>query len=76
MKRAEQMRINGIDRNRLRDLARRVAEIAAMPIMAERRDLWRRHNRMEIVLLDTHTCEFHSERFDEWSRIAHESVTE
>ncbi|MBE3070292.1 MAG: hypothetical protein IMZ66_08655, partial [Planctomycetes bacterium] len=30
----------------LRDLARRVAEIASLPIMAERRPLWRRHNRL------------------------------
>ena len=33
----------------LRDLARRVAEIAALPIMAERRALWRRHNALEPV---------------------------
>jgi len=33
----------------LRNLARRVAEAASLPIMAERRDLWRRHNRLERV---------------------------
>lgn len=32
------------DRETLRLLARQVAEAAAQPIMAERRDLWRRHN--------------------------------
>lgn len=37
------------DRRILRDLAQRVAEIAAMPIMTERRDLWRRHNALEQV---------------------------
>lgn len=31
----------------LRDLARRVAEIAALPIMEERRRLWARHNRLQ-----------------------------
>ena len=30
---------------------------------------------LEIVLLDTHSCESHPERFAEWSRIAHEAVT-
>jgi hypothetical protein len=35
------------DRAVLRDLAARVAEIAARPVMAERRDLWRRHNDLE-----------------------------
>ncbi|MFB3893080.1 MAG: hypothetical protein ACE15C_13775 [Phycisphaerae bacterium] len=34
------------DRKILRDLARRVAEIAALPIMAERRELWKRHNSL------------------------------
>lgn len=29
---------------------------------------------LEIVLLDTHTCENHPERFDAWSRIAYEAV--
>ena len=37
------------DRRVLRDLARRVAEIAALPEMAARRDLWRRHNALEPV---------------------------
>lgn len=33
----------------LRDLAREVAELAAQPIMAERRAMWKRHNRLERV---------------------------
>lgn len=37
------------DRDVLRDLARRVAEIAALPVMDERRTMWRRHNRLERV---------------------------
>jgi len=35
------------ERTLLRELARRVAEIAALPVMAERRQLWMRHNRLE-----------------------------
>lgn len=35
------------DRSILRDLARRVADIAAMPIQAERRELWKKHNRLQ-----------------------------
>jgi hypothetical protein len=31
----------------LRTLARRYAEIAHLPVMAERRELWRRHHRLE-----------------------------
>lgn len=37
------------DRRILRDIARRAADIAATPVMAERRNLWRRHNAMENV---------------------------
>ena len=37
------------DRLLLRELANRVAEIAALPVQAERRELWRRHNRLERV---------------------------
>jgi len=29
---------------------------------------------LEIVLLDTHTCENHPERFDEWTRLARQAV--
>lgn len=35
------------ERNILRDLAKRVAEIADLPIMAERRDLWKKHNSLQ-----------------------------
>jgi hypothetical protein len=37
------------DRELLRDLARRVAAIAELPIQAERRELWKRHNSLEPV---------------------------
>ncbi|MBF0244111.1 MAG: hypothetical protein HQL31_02400 [Planctomycetes bacterium] len=30
---------------------------------------------LEIVLLDTHTCENHPERFEAWAQIAHQAVT-
>ena len=43
------MRVSDRDRNIVHDLARRVAEIAVMPVMAERREAWRRHNRLERV---------------------------
>lgn len=33
----------------LRDLAKHVAEIAGLPIMAKRRQMWMRHNRLERV---------------------------
>ena len=29
---------------------------------------------LELALLDTHTCEHHPERFDQWSQIAHEEA--
>lgn len=35
------------DKKRLRDLAKRVREIAEMPTMSERKDLWKKHNKME-----------------------------
>jgi hypothetical protein len=31
---------------------------------------------LEMVLKDTHTCESHPERFDEWTRIAREVIRE
>jgi hypothetical protein len=37
------------ERNILRNLAKRVAEAAALPVMEKRRELWRRHNRLERV---------------------------
>ena len=37
------------DRELLRDLARRIAEIAELPIQAERRELWKQHNSLKAV---------------------------
>jgi len=39
--------ISGPDRVILRDLADRVAEIASLPVQAERRELWREHNDLQ-----------------------------
>ena len=41
--------ISNPDRAILRDLAERVAEIASLPVQAERRELWRMHNDLEPV---------------------------
>ena len=41
--------IQGQDRKIVRDLARRVAEVASEPIMAQRRAMWVGHNRLERV---------------------------
>ena len=43
------MSINQKDKNILRDLANQVAEIASLPIMAERKEMWKRHNQLERV---------------------------
>ena len=43
------MPISERDRTILRDLARRVAEVAQLPVMARRRAMWRRHNGLERV---------------------------
>jgi hypothetical protein len=43
------MPISAKERVILRDLAKRVAEIADLPIQSERRELWKRHNRLERV---------------------------
>jgi hypothetical protein len=43
------MAFKGKDRAILRDLAKRVRDIAALPVMEERRELWRRHNRLQPV---------------------------
>jgi len=37
------------ERGLLRDLARKVAEVAGLPIMAERRAMWKRHNALRRV---------------------------
>lgn len=41
--------MNQHDRTIIRDLAKRVAEIAAQPIMAETRGIWKRHHALERV---------------------------
>jgi len=41
--------ITADERTLLRDLAGRVREAAELPVMAERRELWRRHNRLDPV---------------------------
>ncbi len=43
------MSVSANDRTILRDLAKRVAEIASLPMMAERRAMWTRHNGLERV---------------------------
>ena len=40
---------SGPDRELLRDLARRLAAIAALPVQAERRELWKQHSSLEPV---------------------------
>jgi len=40
---------NDSDRQILRDLAKRVADIAALPVQEERRSLWRQHNALQRV---------------------------
>lgn len=37
------------DKNIIRNLAKKVAEIADMPIMTERRELWKKHNSLQPV---------------------------
>jgi hypothetical protein len=39
--------ITSEERNVLRSLAERVADIASLPIMAERRELWKKHNSLQ-----------------------------
>ena len=43
------MAIGSRDRSILRRLAGRVAEIADLPVMEERRQMWIRHNQLESV---------------------------
>ncbi len=78
--------MNANDRTVLRDLAKQVRDVAALPVMAERRELWRRHNRLEggrpMVLVfpegswrellpaDAMTCEDEGARDIEW-RLRH-----
>jgi hypothetical protein len=44
---AEETRVTPAEAEVLRRLAGRVAGLAALPAMAEKRELWRRHNRLE-----------------------------
>ena len=37
------------DKQILRDLAKQVAEVASLPVMAERRTMWKRHNALQRV---------------------------
>jgi hypothetical protein len=41
------MNLSSNDRTILRDLAKRVAEVAALPVQSERRELWKRHNSLK-----------------------------
>jgi len=43
------MNLTATDRTLVRDLAKQVAEVAALAIQAERRELWKRHNRLERI---------------------------
>ncbi len=43
------MDISPKDRSIIRDLAKRVAEIAGLPVMAERRKMWTKHNALQRV---------------------------
>jgi hypothetical protein len=75
--------VSSRDRAYLRDLARQVAEITHLPVMEERRAMWRRHNSLErvrpMVLVfpegawrellpgSAMRCEGHRARAYEWS---------
>ena len=39
--------MNAKDKQIIRELAKRVAEVAELPIMAERRRLWKAHNSLK-----------------------------
>ncbi len=74
--------VSGSDRDTIRELARRVADIAAEPVMSERRELWKRHNSLsperamvllfpeggwnEILPRDTVSCSTEKARRIEW----------
>jgi hypothetical protein len=73
--------LSGRDRELLRELAWRTAEIAELEEGRISRDLRNglgvtRANDcvLEIILKDTHTCEHHPERFDRWLEIAREEI--
>ena len=48
-RRGDNKMITKEDRKILRDLAKRVAEIAELPIMEERRNMWKQHNQLKRV---------------------------
>jgi len=76
------MSISPHDRTVIRDLARQVAEVAALPVMAERRAMWKTHNALqrvrpmvlvfpegswrELLPADACTCEAADARRIEW----------
>ena len=43
------MSLSRNDRALLRELARQVADVATLPVMAQRREMWKRHNSLERV---------------------------
>src|ERR1017187_10191926 len=45
--RAADLDLQSGEKDVLRELAERVAGLAALPVMAEKRELWRKHNRLE-----------------------------
>ena len=49
MPREETPILNAQEIQLLRDLAKEAAEAASLPVMAERRALWMRHNRLDVV---------------------------
>lgn len=75
--------ISPADRTILRELAKKVADIAALPIQAERRALWKQHNSLrptrplilifpegsweELLPTDALTCEGEDARRIEWA---------
>ena len=47
MQAGAEVRMNADDRRIVRELARQVAEVAALPVMEERRNAWKRHNSLK-----------------------------
>jgi|YNPNPStandDraft_1061719.scaffolds.fasta_scaffold22493_2 hypothetical protein len=77
------MSVSAKDRAIIRELARKVAEIAHLPVQQEKRELWIRLNRLERVrplihvqaivevnLQDLHTVRHEPHRLIEWNRLA------
>ena len=53
--------VGGFDADFVRDYIRHTLEVAG-------------HGVLEMILKDTHTCDNHPERFDQWTQIAWEEV--